>query len=149
MVEEARGSKLGDALVTIPAVWLILILAGLSGGWLQPSIGGAMVSVGVCIGLLFAWGRWTGPGRRTVLGVYLLAGLLYFILVLALVLSTHPDLIGDGISLFSAGLGIGFMPTGGPDMPGEYYFFPLLLNLFGPILAMGALRIWARGDLTA
>jgi hypothetical protein len=143
---EDRPSKLADALTTIPVVWLSLIVAGLSGGWLQPSIAGALVSVVVCIGLLFAWGNWTGPGRRTTLPIFLLAGLLYLALAMALLLSAHPELYTEATTWLCAGLTVGFMPSGGADTPLEYYIFPMLLNLFGPIVVMGTLRAWMRGD---
>ena len=139
-------ARLRDALVTIPAVWVILIGTGFAFSWLQPGMIGALLSLVTYTGLLFAWGQWTGPGRSTVIGVYLLAGLLYLALMMALLFSVHPDLIGDALSLFGAGLAIGFLPAGGADTPGEYYFIPMLFNLFGPILVMGLMRHLARRD---
>jgi hypothetical protein len=145
-MEEARGSKLRDALITIPAVWMILIGTGYAFSWLQPGIIGALLSLVTYTALLFAWGHWTDPGRRSGLSIYLLAGLLYLALMMALLFNVHPDLIGTAISLFGAGLAIGFQLVGGPDAPGEYYFLPMLFNLFGPILVMGLLRHLALRD---
>jgi hypothetical protein len=142
----ALRARLRDALVTIPAVWTILIGTGFTFSWLQPGMIGALLSLVTYTGLLFAWGQWTGPGRRTVVGVYLLAGLLYLALMTALLFTVHPDLIGQALSLFGAGLAIGFQMAGGPDTPGEYYFIPMLFNLFGPILVMGLMRHLARRD---
>jgi hypothetical protein len=148
MEEEGHGAKLRDALVTIPVVWVILILAGLSGAWLQPSLGGAALSIVVCIGLLFVWGQWTGPGRRTILGVYLLAGLLYPVMLLALFFSVaSPSILGP-YEWLGAGFSIGVQARGGADTPFEFYIVPMMLNLFAPILVMGTLRAWLRGDLT-
>jgi hypothetical protein len=147
MEGEERPSKLGDALLTIPAVWLILILAGLSCARLQPAAIGAMLSVAACVVLLFIYGHWTGPGRRTAFPVYLLAGLLYPILSTLLVLSVSPGAF-DSLQWLTAGMVIGYQPGGGPDAPFEYYLVPMLVNLFGPILAMGALRQWARAAST-
>jgi hypothetical protein len=148
MEEETRGSKLRSALVTIFAVWVILILAGLSGAGLQPSIGGGTISIAVCIGLLFAWGQWTAPGRRTILGVYLLAGLLYPVMLLTLLFTASSPSDLRPYAWLGAGLNVGFQPHGGADTPFEFYVVPMVLNLIGPILVMGTLRAWLRGDLT-
>lgn len=142
---ETFGLKLRDALLTIPAVWLILILAGMSGARLQPSLAGAALSVAVCVGLLLAWGHWAGPGRRTALPVYLLAGLLYPILSMALLLSV-PTQATESVQWLFAGMALGYQPGGGPDTPLEYSIIPMLLNLFGPILLMGLLRSLVRRD---
>lgn len=149
MEEHALGSRLRDALLTMPVVWAILILAGLSGAWLQPSLGGASLSIIVCVGLLFAWGQWTGPGRRTILGIYLLAGLLYPVMLLALLFSASSPTVLRPYEWLGAGFSIGFQVRGGADTPFEFYIVPMMLNLFVPILAMGTLRAWLRGDLTA
>jgi hypothetical protein len=145
---ETLGSKVRDALVTIPAIWVILILAGLSGAKLQPGLPGAALSLAVCVGLLFAWGHWTGPGRRTALPVYLLAGLLYPALAVAFVLALPTELSMGALDWVAAGMAVGFQPASGPDAPGEFYLLPIALNLFGPILAMGLLRHWARSRET-
>ena len=145
MDEETLGSKVRDALFTVPVVWLILILAGMAGARLQPSLGGAALSVSVCVGLLLAWAHWTGPGRRTAFPVYLLAGLLYPILTMALLLSV-PTQASESVHWLFAGMTIGWQVEGGPDAPFEYYLVPLVLNLFGPILLVGLIRSWLRGD---
>lgn len=144
---EARGlaSMLMDGLVTILAVWLSFILAGLACDWLQPSLAGAALSVALCVGLLFAYARWTGPGRRTVLPVYLLGSLLYPLASVTLMIVLPPTLVLGPLQWLSAGLVVGLQPGGGPDAPGEIYVLPMLLNLFVPVLIMSLLRHWA-GD---
>ena len=138
---DANGwrAKLRDALLTVPAVWLCLILAGLSAVRLQPGTFGTILSVAVCVILLFAWGHWTGPGRRTAFPVYLLAGLLYPILTTLLLLTVSTEAF-DSVQWLTAGMVVGYQPGGGPETPPGYYVLPMLVNLFGPILFMGALR---------
>ena len=143
MDEPTWRSKLRDALVTIPAVWLILILAGLSCANLQPGTAGAILSVAICIVLLFSYAHWSGPGQRTAFPVYLLAGLLYPILSTLLLLSIPTGLF-DSVDWLSAGMVIGYQPEGGPETPPGYYVLPMVANLFGPIVAVGVLRTWAR-----
>ena len=139
MEERNWRSKLRDALVTIPAVWLILILAGASCVRLQPSAAGAVLSIAVCIILLFSYAHWSGPGRRTPFPVYLLAGLLYPILS-ALLLLTIPTGWYDSVDWLTAGMVIGYQLEGAPETPPGHYILPMLGNLFGPILVVGLLR---------
>lgn len=141
----AIRSRLTDGLVTILAVWAILIGTGMAFGRWQPHIVTALVSFMACAALLFAWGRWTAPGRRMPLPVYLLAGLLYILLTVVLALAVPIGAVDVALWL-SAGFAIGFQVAGGPDAPLEYYLLPMVLNLFGPILVMGLLRNLARRD---
>ena len=140
---DAGISKLRDALITIPAVWMILILAGLSCARLQPAITGAVLSAAVCVILLFAYAHWSGPGRRTAFPVFLLAGLLYPILSTLLLLGIPTEMF-DSVQWLTAGMAIGWQPEGGPETAPGYYILPMLLNLFGPILAMGLIRSLTR-----
>lgn len=148
MDERTWPSKLLDALATLLAVWLCLIIAGLTGARLQPGMLGAALSLAVCIGLLSAWGCWTGPGRRTPLFVYLIAGLFYPVLTTALILIVPTELALGPLSWIVAGMAVGFQSGGGPDAPAQIYIVPMVMNLFGPILAMGLLRHWVRADET-
>lgn len=148
MHEETHGSKLKDALITMLAVWLCLIAAGLAGARWQPGPVGAVISITVCVGLLYAWGQWSGPGRRTALLIYLLAGLLYPVLTIVALLALPTALVMGQLDWFAAGMAVGYQPHGGADTSLEFYIVPMVLNLIGPILAMGTLRAWRRGDLT-
>jgi hypothetical protein len=144
MDEAHRPTPVRDALVTILGVWAALILAAFAGLRLQPGLAGATVSVGVFLILLFAWGHWTGPGRRTHLGVYLAAGLLYWVLCTTLFLLAPATLMDGPLSWLAVGTTIGYQYAGGPHAPLGYYIVPMVLNLFGPILIMGLLRRWLR-----
>ena len=125
-------------------MWLCLILAGLACARLQPGPLGTILSVAVCVILLFAWGHWTGPGRRTGLPVFLLAGFLYPILGTALVLTLPMDLAMGKLQWLGAGLLVGYQPGGGAGTPPLFYILPMLANLLVPILFMGALRAQVR-----
>lgn len=144
---EARGlaSMIRDGLVTILAVWAILILTGMAFARWQPALPAAILSFTVCTGLLFAWARWAGPGHRTPLPVFMLAGFLYILLTVTLALSL-PTAATDATLWVAAGFSIGFQPghNGHPSV--ETFIVPMLLNLFGPIVTMGLLRGIVRGD---
>lgn len=148
MDEQERPSKLRDALVTILGVWGILIATGLIFTRLQPSPIAATASLAACVGLLYSWSRWLGPGRRTHLAIYLLAGVLYLVLVTVLMLSVPSEWATGPLLWLGAGLTIGFQPQGGPHTPLEFYIIPFLFNLFGPILVMGFLRLLSNRDQT-
>ena len=145
MDEEKRPSALRDALLTILAVWAALILAGFAGVRLQPSIAGASVSLAVYLVLLFAWGLWAAPGRRTHLAVHLLAGLLYWLLCIALFLAMPTAMMMGSLQWISVGTTVGYLPEGNMHNLGSY-LVPMMLNQFGPIVLMGLLRGWMRGD---
>ena len=134
------GSKLRDALLTVPAVWLCFILAGFSVVRLQPGTIGTILSVAICVVLLFAWGYWTGPGRRTALPVFLLASLLYPIFCTAVLLTLPLDLTMGPLQWLGVGMLVGYQPGGGADTPIEFYIIPMLVNMLIPIAFMGVLR---------
>ena len=145
---EARGlgSVFRDWLVTILAVWAILIGTGIAVARWQPHLLAALLSFTVCVALLLAWARWTAPGRRTPLPVYMLAGLLYLILTTAIALVAPPELATGSLLWLAAGYSIGFQPEPAVHPTVENFIAPLLLNLFGPIVIMGLLRGIMRGD---
>jgi hypothetical protein len=144
---------LGDALVTILAVWLALTLAGLSMVLLRPStLVAALLSLAVYSGLLALYTFRAGPGRRSGLPPYLLGALLHPVVIVAIVLVLPrgaQDSGFDWVQAVSAGLGIGFQPAGGPDTPGAYFLLPWALNLLLPVVLVTALRGSARHDRAA
>jgi hypothetical protein len=140
MDAEGRPSRLAAALLTVPVVWAALILAGLAGLRLQPGVAGAMLSLAIYLALLFAWGQWTGRGRRTYLAVYLLAAFLYWITCVALLIAMPVAMMTGWLDWFGAGMIVGFQPDPNPHTPVETFLIPLVGNIFAPIIVMGALR---------
>ncbi len=137
-----RPSRLVAALLTIPAVWVALIVAGLAGLRLQPSLAGAALSLVVYLVLLFSWGQWTGPGRRTYLAVYLLAAFLYWLSCVVLFIAMPAAMMTGWLDWFGAGMVVGFQPYPNPHTPVETFLIPMVINIFAPIIIMGALRPW-------
>jgi len=144
MDRESFGSKLRAALLTILAVWAALILAGLAGLRLQPSMAGALISLAVYLALLVAWGVYSRAGRRIGLAVYLLAMLLYWLASTALFILMPVSMMTGWLDWLGVGMTVGLQSSGGPDTPGMFYLVPMVANLFGPILIMAVLRHWAR-----
>ncbi len=146
MDAEERPSRLVAALLTIIAVWAILIGTGMAFARWQPHLLAALLSFAVCVALLFAWARWTAPGRRTPVPVFMLSGLLYLILIGVIALAVPPELATGPLNWLAAGLTIGFHPDFAIHPTVQNFIAPLLLNLFGPIVVMGLLRGIVRGD---
>lgn len=144
MDEPIWRSRLRDALATISTVWLILILAGIFAR-MQPGTAGAILSLAVYIILLSTYAIWSGPGRRTAFPVYLLAGLLYPILTVVLLLGVSDDTLGS-LQWLTAGMDLGYQPVPEPHTPVEAFLVPMILNLFGPILIVGGLRVLVGRD---
>ncbi|HYD14215.1 MAG TPA: hypothetical protein VEC11_15325 [Allosphingosinicella sp.] len=142
MDAEESPPRLAAALLTIPVVWAALILAGLAGLRLQPSMAGAGLSLLVYLILLFGWGQWTERGRRTYLAVYLLAAFLYWLACVALFIAMPAAMMTGWLDWFGAGMVVGFQPYPNPHTPVETYLIPMVINMFAPIIIMGALRPW-------
>lgn len=144
MDEYAAHSHLRDRVTTIAAVWLALAVAGMSIAWLSDSLPAAAISLGVYILLLALYAFVTGPGRRTPLPAYLIGGILYPVMAVALLLLLvslePPEPVFDIISMIGAGLNVGFGPSAGPDAPIEFYLPYWALNLLVPIIIVVGAR---------
>ncbi len=127
-------------MLTVPMVWAALVLAGLAGLRLQPSVAGATVSLAIYLILLLAWGQWTASGRRTYLAVYLLAAFLYWLACTALFIAMPAVMMTGPLDWFGAGMVVGFQPYPNPHTPVETFLIPMVGNMFAPIIVMGALR---------
>jgi hypothetical protein len=130
-------------LVTIGAVWLSAMLAGLSIAWLPDSPLATGISLASYAILLSAYAFGTDPGRRTRLPVFLIGGLLYPVAAFAwlvLIASLQPSMF-ESLGMPAAGLRIGFVVRGGPDAPLEFYLPYWAVNLLTPIFMV----IGARG----
>jgi hypothetical protein len=144
MSAEAKVSKLQNSFVTIPVVWVIVIAAGGAGMKLQPSLGGAVLSLTAYTALLFAFSRFTTIGRSAGLMVYLSAVPLYLpaCLILFMLLGGwqfQADAPLPWLDLLTAGGWVGFMASNdGFTVPGLLIL--LALNLLGPILIVIGLR---------
>ena len=140
MDRDGARSKLRDLLMTCGAVWLALAIAGISIGWLRASMLATAISFTVYVLLLGLFSFGTGPGRRAPLSVYLIAGILYPIVAIALLIMLvslePPEPFLELISFAGAGLRVGFEPVGGPDTPIEFYLPLWTLNLLGPIVIL-------------
>ena len=124
--------------MTCGAVWLALAIAGISIGWLRASLLATAISFTVYVLLLGLYSFGTGPGRRAPLSVYLIAGILYPVVAIALLILLvsleTPDAVLNLFSIAGAGLRVGFEQAGGPDTPLEFYVPLWGLNLLAPIV---------------
>ena len=145
MDEQAKPSALKDKLIAITAIWLIIVAAGASGMPLQPSFGGAALSLTVYVLLLFAFSRFTTIGCRVGMAVFLGAVPLYLLACVIVALSIgflQVSLDAAWLDLVVAGAWIGFVGwNGDPTIPGILLL--LALNLLGPILVVIGLRDFA------
>lgn len=130
--------------MTILFVWLAIIVAGMAGRPLQPSFGGAALSLGLYAGLLLLYSRFAAPGQRAGIDVYLVAGLLYLpmcIAIYALSGSPYPEPAWSG--LLGAGEWLGFRGVGEQHAP-LTLILRMALNLLVPILLVVGSRYLRR-----
>jgi hypothetical protein len=129
-----RAKRSAAPAITILFVWLVIIVTGAAGRPLQPSFGGAALSLGLYASLLFLYSRFAAPGQRAGLDVYLVAGLLYLPMCLAIYSlfgSPYPEPAWFG--LLGAGEWLGFRGIGEHHAP-LTFILRMALNLFVPIL---------------
>jgi hypothetical protein len=138
MYSAKRHLHLGYGLTTFAAVWLAMAVAEMTMRVVHPGLGSAAASLLVYAALIAAYARWTESGRRST-AAYLLAGcfppFVCSVLLVAL-LQVPSSSFENGGAIAWTGVGVGFQPHGGPDMPIEGYLIPMWLNLLVPMVAI-------------
>jgi hypothetical protein len=135
---DGRG-RVKDGLITIGAIWLALVVAGLAVSGLEISLVATLLSFGIYTGLLACYAFFTGPGGRSAGHWFLVGGLLYPVACIAALIALArrllpPAPVPDWVSVPMAGLRVGWQPT---RLAHEMIGFDLLqlaMSLLGPIL---------------
>jgi hypothetical protein len=138
-MEPASGrGRLRDGLITIGAIWLALVVAGLAVSGLGTSLVAALLSFGIYTGLLAGYAFFAGPGRRSAGLWFLVGGLLYpvacFAVLIALSSFLPPDSLVDGVSVPMAGLRVGWQPSRLAHEVIGVHLLPFAMNPLGPIV---------------